>query len=92
MPKIPKPPAYETPVRKMMKKKMPSSGGRDTRPTEMIPPRKNKIGPKPTRPKAGPVIPMTRKKSGIYGKYKNYGPVPMPRKSARPKAGPRRKP
>lgn len=87
MPKIPKPPAYETPVRKMMKKKMPSSGGRDTRPTEMIPPRRKKIGPKPARPKAGPV-PMPRGKS----QYGYYGPVPMPRKSARPKAGPRRKP
>ena len=51
--KPPKPPAgYEYMGRKMPKKKMPPLGGRDTRPTEMMPLRKKTMGPRP-RPARG---------------------------------------
>ena len=60
MPKIPKPPAgYDYMGRKMPKKKMPPLGGRDTRPTEMMPRKTRKMGlrPMPARGKGPAIMP-----------------------------------
>ena len=73
MPKIPKPPTgYEYLGRKTARKKPKPSGGRDTRPTEMMPRRTKTMQPRPATPKKP--VPMPR-----GGTRSGYGPVPMPK-------------
>lgn len=64
---------------KPLRKKPQPSGGRDTRPTEMMPVKKT---PKKSASGYGPVpMPRTKTRSG-------YGPVPMPRNKTRNGYGP----